>query len=357
MPLWCLHLGREYHIINASSVRKLLELAGAFRGFQAVKRFFKLANLSGLLGAVLLTSALAGLPPKQGDPSLYFPETGHTVRDPFVSFFNRTGGLAQHGFPITDDFVDPATGLLMQYFENSRFEWHPGNPDPYKVQLGLLGDQLGYRQPPIPIGQIPPANDPNCQYFNETGHTVCLRFRDYWLQNGGIDRYGYPIGEWTKDGDRIIQFFQRARLEWHPEKPADQRVQLTPLGRAYFQVAGLNPALLAPSPQSASLGQVRSLAARGAVMNSVAVSNGSQTGFVYVTDQLGHPIGGAAVTLVVHYPDGDQALTLPPTTAGGTTFVTFTIPSITAGTIVSVDYIIGYAGVFTETRASFMIWY
>ena len=168
-------------------------------GSKAVKRYLS----SAFLVIAILLSALSGAaaPGIQTAPPQYFPETGHTVREPFITYFNQTGGLSQHGYPITDDFIDPLTGLLMQYFEKSRIEWHPGNADPYRVQLGLLGDDLGKRQAPIPISKIPAANDPNCQYFPETGHKVCNLFREFWLQNGALDRFGYPITEFTiEDG-------------------------------------------------------------------------------------------------------------------------------------------------------------
>ncbi len=47
--------------------------------------------------------------------------------------------LALFGYPISDEYVDPSTGNTVQYFERARFEYHPGNPSPYKVELGLLG--------------------------------------------------------------------------------------------------------------------------------------------------------------------------------------------------------------------------
>ena len=69
-----------------------------------------------------------------------------------------------------------------------------------------------------------------------------------------------------------------------------------------------------------------------------------------MTDQLGRPTGGAAVTLVVHYPERDQVFTLPPTGASGTSFKTFTVPKIEAGTIVSMEFIVTYSGIFGQTR-------
>jgi hypothetical protein len=321
-------------------------------GVLTVKRFFSSAFL--VIALLLSGAAAAGL---QTAPAQYFPETGHTVREPFITYFNQTGGLSQHGYPITDDYVDSVTGFLMQYFEKSRIEWHPGNAAPYRIQLGLLGDDLGKRQAPIPISAIPAANDPNCTYSPETSHSLCHKFREYWLQNGGLDRFGFPITEITIENGLIVQYFQRARMEWHPEKPAGQNIMLAPLGLIYYKAAGLDPARLLPPPGGDSLGAVTSLRPRASVVSPVSVANGAQTAYVFVTDQLGRPIGGAGVTLVVHYPGRDEPYTLPPTSAKGTSFTTFLVPKIAAGTIVSMEFIVTYSGVFGQTRTSYMVWY
>lgn len=325
----------------------------------------RIINLAAILGALLLM-VYATLPftartaAQSPDEAQYFPEKGHTVRAPFIEYFVQTGGVNQHGFPITDDYVDPRTGLLVQYFEKSRFEWHPGNPEPYKVLLGLLGDEMGKRTAPINIAAIPAANDPTCLYFEPTGHSLCHNFKDYFLQHGGIDRFGYPISEYMMEGTQIVQYFQRARMEWHPEKPPGHKVQLGPMGSQLYRLAGLDPRRLEPNYEplsGAGTYSVRSLVARGSVINSVAVSQGTQTTFVFVTDQLGRPVSEASVTVVVHYPHGDEVFTLPPTTAAGTTLQTFAVPTVKAGTIVSIDFILAYAGVFTQTRTSYMVWY
>ncbi|MBX6342459.1 MAG: peptidoglycan hydrolase, partial [Thermomicrobiaceae bacterium] len=49
--------------------------------------------------------------------------------------------LALFGYPISEEFRDPQTGLTVQYFERAVFEYHPANPEPYKVLLRLLGTQ------------------------------------------------------------------------------------------------------------------------------------------------------------------------------------------------------------------------
>ncbi len=71
--------------------------------------------------------------------------------------FSYEESLALFGYPISEEFsaTEPAPegqAIPIQYFERARFEWHPENPEPYKVLLGHLGREvLGARyggQPP-----------------------------------------------------------------------------------------------------------------------------------------------------------------------------------------------------------------
>lgn len=322
-------------------------------------------NFTGLSVALLLTASLGltafQLPAaaqQDAQPPQYFPETGHTVRDPFVGYFLQTGGVASYGFPITDDFVDPDTHLLVQYFEKVRLEWHPGNDAPYKVQLGLLGSDLGKQAGPIPIDKIPATNDPNCQYFGETGHSMCYVFRDYWLQNGGLDRFGYPITEFTSENGLTVQYFQRARMEWHPEAVTGSHIQLAPLGQIYYLAARFDPTRLDPVGAAGHLGEVTSLHARASVFKPNPVANDTQTAFVFVTDQFGRPLSGVAVTLIITYPQGQQSFALLPTNVSGTSFQTFVLPKLDAGTIVPMTFVASYPGLADSlTRTSCMIWY
>lgn len=67
----------------------------------------------------------------------------HGLTDPRLDAYGRS--LALFGLPLTDAFeTTNANGdnVLAQIFERARFEYHEGNPDPYKVLLGLLGTEL-----------------------------------------------------------------------------------------------------------------------------------------------------------------------------------------------------------------------
>jgi hypothetical protein len=73
----------------------------------------------------------------------YFPETRHWVGGKFRSYWEQHGGLAQQGYPISDEFteVSPLDGkpYRVQYFERAVFELHPENQAPFDVLLSQLG--------------------------------------------------------------------------------------------------------------------------------------------------------------------------------------------------------------------------
>lgn len=73
----------------------------------------------------------------------YWQSHGLEFGDPGISYRES---LALFGYPISEEFTDPSTGLTVQYFERARFEYHPEKPDPYKVLLGRLGaDRIAER--------------------------------------------------------------------------------------------------------------------------------------------------------------------------------------------------------------------
>jgi len=72
----------------------------------------------------------------------YFPETGHNVPPRFAAYWERNGGLAQFGLPLSEmirERLDDGQEYDVQYFEHARFELHPENAAPYDVLLGQFG--------------------------------------------------------------------------------------------------------------------------------------------------------------------------------------------------------------------------
>ncbi len=158
----------------------------------------------------------------------FYKASGHTLATQFVAFFDRHGGLAQFGYPLNE--ATNEDGILTQYTERARFEYHPENQPPYDVQLGLLGIALSAGR------QFPPAGDTitrstDVLYFAETHHTLRGPFRAYWEQHGGLALFGYPISEPFVEGGVQVQYFERNRFEYHPELAAPYRVSLGLLGR------------------------------------------------------------------------------------------------------------------------------
>src|SRR5437763_15727253 len=76
-----------------------------------------------------------------------FPQTGHKVCDKFLAYWSSHGGLAQQGYPISEEFTEtsPLNGkpYTVQYFERAVFEFHPENKPPFAVLLSQLGTFLG----------------------------------------------------------------------------------------------------------------------------------------------------------------------------------------------------------------------
>ncbi len=108
----------------------------------------------------------ASAPPQQPclPPSCALLEqTNHTLRDTFLAYWQRNGGLPVFGFPLTEAFVEvsPTNGqpYLVQYFERNRFELHPENAGTrYEVLLGLLGAETLKGQPGLldrPAARVP----------------------------------------------------------------------------------------------------------------------------------------------------------------------------------------------------------
>jgi outer membrane protein assembly factor BamB len=189
-------------------------------------------SLFPLISGFYLKSNTPDNQPTTGSNQQYFPPTGHTVSDQFLSYWQTNGGLTQFGYPVSDPFLQfqAKTGktLLVQYFERARFELHPEHAGtPYEVELGLLGTDLvakrSQQAPFKPIAIDASSNSATSLGFSATGHTISGDFLTYWQANGGLARYGYPLSQPfsevnPNDGKTYtVQYFERARFELHPE--------------------------------------------------------------------------------------------------------------------------------------------
>ena len=83
--------------------------------------------------------------------------------------------------------------------------------------------------------------------FAETGYCVSGRFLQYWEANGGLPVLGYPITEARQQtiGGKslLVQWFERQRLELHPENGYPYDVLLGRLGAEQANLTEPTPAV------------------------------------------------------------------------------------------------------------------
>jgi photosystem II stability/assembly factor-like uncharacterized protein len=144
----------------------------------------------------------------------YFSQTHHIVRGPFLSFYTKYNGLKIFGLPLTEEFTEG--GHLVQYFERSLMVYSNG-----RITLAPLGSQLTAGRSFAPVPCCPPPGD---LYFWQTGHSLSGQFLKFWRDHNGSFLFGYPISQplYAQNGDGtgrtyLVQYFQNARMEYHPE--------------------------------------------------------------------------------------------------------------------------------------------
>lgn len=192
-------------------------------------------------------------------PPVFFPQTGHHLsnRAGFLDFWRANGQVVIFGYPVTEEIIE--NGRVVQYFERARFEFHPelmGTVN--QVQLGLLGREI------LADREVAGVPDPQngARYFPETQHTLSGEFRGYWERRDSVNIFGYPISEEIEEDGRIIQYFERARLEYHPDDMAPfyrvmeqangislntlHEVVVSDLGRQVARLRGIKTAPVAP---------------------------------------------------------------------------------------------------------------
>jgi hypothetical protein len=295
----------------------------------------------------------------QGEQRRYFSETGHWVIGDFLSAYESVSDPALlYGMPITDAFDSlAASGRQVQYFENVRFELHPENPPELRVVKSKLG-QIFYAQTQPGRAIALPKGDTGCQYFSETGFQVCYAFLDFFDTYGGIDQFGYPISGLENQDTFGVQYFQFARLEWHPEWPAGHQVSLTDVGRRYFNLYE-DQRRGQPVTDYASH-MIIDLQVRAFVSQPVMPSDGEQTIYVVVQDQSLAPVEGALVTFSIRLPSApagtEIAFPVGSTDAKGVAKITFPVRDQSNG-LVEIVVTASYNDLKKQTITSYRVWW
>ncbi len=173
--------------------------------------------------------------PAPVDSSTATPDEGSIGISPyFYRHWLNAGGIAGFGYPISNVEVDGTKAI--QYFERVRLAFDMNGSLNQPTSVGLLGlDLTANRQNEAPFLEISSQGLPDdVLFFKETGHSLGGEFRTMWEKNGGLNRFGFPLSQEFNEGGKVVQYFERARLEFYPEASGDYRVQLGRLGVEYL---------------------------------------------------------------------------------------------------------------------------
>jgi hypothetical protein len=308
-----------------------------------------------ILAVVILTSVV-GSARAQGGNSLYFAETGHRLSGEFLNYFSNTiKADLLYGDPITEAIFDPLTGYTVQYFERARFELQQAGEMASEVRVSPLGWLLYEPGAEVKFNRGTAA----CRSFAAQGFTVCYSFLDYFKANGGVESFGNPISNLENHEGVYVQYFERARLEWHPEMPAGRRVVLSNLGKMYFDQHVNDPDLLRPIPYDSSTQPGPRLTVRTFVARPVTGPEDRQTVYVVVHDQFLRPVVGAGVALYVNYPDGTSEHFSPGVTdADGVSQVEFAVRNQPADSVIRLNAEVSTENSHGDDEAAwFRVWW
>jgi beta propeller repeat protein len=174
----------------------------------------------------------------------------HSVRTWANSLEYTIEGVAPGTYYVVAYIADtPNSFLNMAYTEAAKCQQaNPNNAtncndhtlirvkvDPRQTVEGISPTDFA---PQIPFPPQPAAGPEAgaCQTFQQTGKLLCGAFLQYWYAHGGLAQQGYPISTpfhevSDLDGkEYIVQYFERAVFELHPENKPPYDVLLSQLG-------------------------------------------------------------------------------------------------------------------------------
>ncbi len=242
-----------------------------------------------------------------------FEATGYCISGRIRDYWENQGGLSVFGYPIGEQHAEMIEGqeYQVQWFERARLELHPENTPPYDVVLGRLGatllEQQGGAESPVEPKE-------GCQFFAETGHNVCGDILAAWQAQGvefdgqpgtahaeSLALAGLPLTEarteTLSDGQQyVVQWFERARFELHPENAPPYHVLQGLLGN---ETHGAGTPAGGGGGSSVSCNDIPP-----SINAEVLPSNCLQAGETLLVDVHGFA-PGAEVSLWVHDPQGE----------------------------------------------------
>jgi hypothetical protein len=294
--------------------------------------------------------------PSYGPDRRYFEETGFEVSGPFLTFFDTNGGLEIFGYPISAAYN--YEGVMVQYFQKARMEWHVVGPYANSVILGDLGQELGFQTEGL---DKPVRSTWRRTYFEETQHTVAYFFLKYFQARGGVDLFGPPITEMFTEDQKIVQYFQRLKLVWNPRT---MRVTTGSLGELYVKTHRDSFPLNVLTPIDLQFGENREwdLTAMLGVSDATLGTDHVQR-LVIVVHREGRelsPLQDANVTVNLFTKLGEPIVGWSHTSstdARGRIETSIPLEEFAPGDVIVVKAEIGYGTLRTDAETSFVVWW
>jgi hypothetical protein len=322
--------------------------------------------LFSLILTVGLTSDLGAVALADTPFCAFMPETGHNVHGVFLTYYRAHNGAENFGAPLTEALWE--RDRIVQYFERARFEFHPENPEPYRVQVSMLGDLYSSTDVPMKSGAIPPANNPNFRYFPESGQMISFAIKEYFDKSGGTEILGYPTSSLRFESGSFVQYFQKQRLVWNPAEPSANKVRPSPVGRVALDWryatdykwrarmpndwCGTLPKESTPTPAPFV---IPTPSGGNAALNLQVRVRFRQTGVtgpqyvdVTVEDQNGKRVSNVALYAVVYLTNGERHFPLLSSNASGSSMFGFEIGNQPTNSTVTVE-VNAFSGPLTAT--------
>src|SRR5215510_6212687 len=83
------------------------------------------------------------------------------------------------------------------------------------VVIALLALTSEVMLPTTSVQAASTASGEPVRYYPATGHNLSGQIKAFYDHNGSEAIFGLPITEAVRDGDRQLQYFERARFELH----------------------------------------------------------------------------------------------------------------------------------------------
>lgn len=271
----------------------------------------------------------------QVERSRFFDETGQWISGEFLDFYEKVPEPERlFGNPITPAFDSSLSknqsGTIIQYFEKARFELHPEYPPGSRVTLTRLGEYFYHHDTIEPATRY--RNSPYaCQRFSDDSPPVCYEFLQFFILNGGVAKFGFPLSELVTNKNRSVQYFNWAVLEWYPERSGGETVSLANLGTRYFYAIREDVSLL-ESVENGIIAKMVDLRVNAFVQRAIMPPNGLQEVYVVVQNQILQPVYGAHVAMQIFLPSGEiQYFSMPLTNSSGVSQVRLIVQDEPAG--------------------------